>query len=233
MKFKSAILAGMLAVATSASAQFAQTGNASNSVVDTENYDRITLSFNPQTISPDYDGADSYSMTGISLGYTHGFSISKSHPLFVEVGARLNYSFKSEDGKIYYYCYECEEIESEEGTAKYSYMSLAVPVNIAYKFAVGNVFITPFTGITLKANILSTTSYELDDSDIDLEDVNNFDKDDVGKDGQWKRFQIGWQIGAGVDIKDYYVGLHYGLDFSELAKKVNSSNWAITIGYNF
>lgn len=54
-----------------------------------------------------------------------------------------------------------------------------------------------------------------------------------GKDYTWKRFQVGWQIGANVDFKSLSVGMHYGSDFSELAKKTKSSNWAITLGYSF
>lgn len=247
MKLKTTIFAGMLAIAASASAQFANTGGSQVASVDTEDYDRITISYNPQTISFDYDGADDITATGFSLGYTHGFSVSKQYPLFVEVGARLNYAFHSDDydelvaGNDYYDDYEVV------GTIKQktNYMNLVVPVNIAYKFAVGKVYITPYTGITLKANILAKSSFSADDVesgyedaaddyvDENYEDIDHFDKKDVGKDGQWKRFQFGWQIGAGVDFNNYYVGLHYGLDFSELAKKTNSSNWAITLGYNF
>ena len=54
-----------------------------------------------------------------------------------------------------------------------------------------------------------------------------------GKDYTWKLFQVGWQIGATVDYKSLSVGMHYGSDFSKLAKKTNSSNWAITLGYSF
>ncbi len=242
MKLKTTIFAGMLAIAASASAQFANTGGSQVASVDTEDYDRITISYNPQTLSPDYDNADNTTATGFSLGYTHGFSVSKQYPLFVEVGARLNYAFHSDDYDELVNNYEKVVATIKQKT---NYMNLVVPVNIAYKFAVGKAYITPYTGITLKANILAKTSYSADDvesgyedavdkyMDENYEDVDRFDKKDVGKDDQWKRFQIGWQIGAGVDFNNYYVGLHYGLDFSEIAKKLKSSNWAITLGYNF
>ena len=74
-----------------------------------------------------------------------------------------------------------------------------------------------------------------EDYDLDRyeEKYNMFDKDDVGKDGQWKRFQLGWHIGVGATYKAFYLGLSYGTDFMELAKKLNTSTFKIGVGYNF
>lgn len=247
---KLTLVAGLLSIAATASAQFANTGKSSNVAANTDNYDRITLSYNPQTIIPDYDDADNLGLYGISLGYTKGISISKSYPLFVEVGARLNYSFKTQD------MFEDEDLDSDEEEAMdllfnkhhytTSYMNIAVPVNLAYKFQVkDNVAITPFVGVTLKGNLLAKVSYDIELTEegedyIDDElleeyedDVNYFDKKDVGKDYVWNRFQIGWNIGAGVDFNQWYVGFSYGSDFMEIAKKTKTSNWAISLGYNF
>ena len=61
-----------------------------------------------------------------------------------------------------------------------------------------------------------------------------FDKDDMGsKDATWKRIQVGWQIGVGLNFKHLHVGLAYGKDFSELYKKCKVPFTTISLGYNF
>lgn len=240
----------LLATATTVSAQSA---NGTSTAVGSGSYSRFYVSYNPLTLKPDYNGAKNTTLTGFTFGYTKGFSVSKSLPLFVEVGARLNYAFKKENGEggffggdwddddwydddwysrpleSGYYDYDDEDEKIE---TKHTYMGLTVPVNIAYKWSPASlpISITPFVGITLKGNILSKSKTTYGDEE---EKWNNFDKKDVGKDGQWKRFQAGWQIGVGVDYKQLYVGFHYGSDFGEVCKKVNTSNWGISVGYNF
>ena len=44
---------------------------------------------------------------------------------------------------------------------------------------------------------------------------------------------MGWQIGAGLNYKQFYVGLGYELDFIKIAEKVNTSNFYVGVGYNF
>ena len=64
--------------------------------------------------------------------------------------------------------------------------------------------------------------------------VNLFDKDDVGEDSQWKRFQAGWQTGFNLDTDSgFNIGLHYGRDFNNICKKTTTSNWSVTLGYKF
>lgn len=48
-----------------------------------------------------------------------------------------------------------------------------------------------------------------------------------------KRIQVGWQIGAGLSYKALYFGLSYGLDFTDFAKRTKTSNFAVSLGYNF
>lgn len=250
----------LLATATTASAQFAN-GNAgskkssSASVVNTSPYSRFYVSYNPLIVKPDFDGAENTTLTGFTFGYTKGISVSKSLPLFVEVGARLNYGFKSEnsEGGNYgdddnwdddYYDYFGDPYTEDTYETKTTYMGVVVPINFAYKWtsASSPLSITPFLGLTLKGNIIAkkkmtyTNTY---DGPFDEEMEENvvkydlFDKKDVGKDGQWKRFQAGWQIGVGVDYKQLYVGFHYGSDFNEICKKTKTSNWGVSVGYNF
>lgn len=257
--FKFLLVAGLLAVSAPAFAQFANTGNAGNkagktTTVDTNGYSRIEVSYNPVNVTYDYDGADDLEMTGISFGYVKGFSISKSMPLYVEAGLRLTYAWNKED--------ESEGNLSEDGytskwESKTSFLGLTVPINLAYRFAIPNseVTVTPFVGVTVKGNIIAKTettsthtsneyeynpgTYELEivgtESKTDKSETNWFDdKDKENEPGyEAKRLQFGWNIGAGINYKSYYLGFSYGSDFSELCKKVKTNNWAISVGYSF
>ncbi len=232
--FKFYLVAGLMTLSTSAFAQFANTGNngGGNSTVDTENYSRIEVSYNPVSVSYDYEGAEDLDMTGFSFGYVKGFSVSKSLPLFVEAGLNLNYAFKSEDKTE-------DEITMKNKTTA---LAAGIPVSLAYKYTLNNseISIVPYLGVDFKFNIIGKNKVEYDGPEEykdylpDNAEIDYFDKKDVeDKDSRWKRFQMGWHIGAGVNYKALYVGLKYGSDFTELCKKTKTSNWAITVGYNF
>lgn len=246
---KLSLIAGMLLVAATASAQFANTNSKTGAKsVDTDNYNRITFSWNPTTFDYDYKGVDNLTLNGLSLGYTAGISLSKKYPMFIEVGARVNYAFKTQDYfEDLYDKWDEETVDAIFNKHSYTdtYVNLAVPVNFAYKIKVGKDFaITPYLGVVLKANIISLTSYdfELTDDALDAgvekaewdwDTKDYFSKKDVGKDYTWNRFQIGWNIGAGFDYKKFYFGLSYGTDFMQIAKRTSTSNYAITLGVNF
>ena len=59
------------------------------------------------------------------------------------------------------------------------------------------------------------------------------------KGADWKRFDCGLQIGAGLTIaKNYYIGAAYEFGFSNIAKnsgdgKLKNKNWMFSVGYNF
>lgn len=249
-KLKFLCAAALAAMSVGASAQFTNGGGSATTttrtgsglVKDCTPYDRIYVGYNPTTIKTDIDDADDFTLNGITFGYLHGFSLSKNQPLFLEVGARLNYSFKKED------IFEKENPDYEgtdspdHGDVTTSYINLAVPVNLAYQFTTSNrkVSIIPFVGLTAKYNIKAGMKYDLTKEGkyyypqyAKDDEVDYFDKKKVGKDAQWSRFQVGWQIGAGLDFSSFYVGLHYGGDFGEVCKKQKLSNWGISLGYSF
>lgn len=245
--FKSILTLGMLFVSTAGFAQFANNGGSHSSgggsalIKDTESYSRIYIGYNPTTISYDVKGVDNTTLNGFTFGYTKGISLSKNLPIFLELGARFNFGFKSEnvsdeDDDDYYstrLSYDDDYDEDEEETCKTTTASLVVPINVAYKltFAGGDFSVSPFLGITLKGNILGKEKYEYGD---EKETIDFFDKKDMeGKEYTWNRFQAGWQIGANLDYKALSLGFHYGSDFNEIAKKTNTKNWAINIGYKF
>ena len=112
--------------------------------------------------------------------------------------------------------------------------SAYIPVNFGYKYSFNESWsIFPHAGITLRGNIsgkLKGKNFDVD-GDSDDTELNVFDKKDMDK--TWKRFQIGWQIGAGVNYNKFYLSASYGTDFSEITEKSKLKTTSITIGYNF
>lgn len=234
---KLSFIASMLLIASTASAQFANTSG-SATASDNENYSRVEVSYNPITVEK---GPADIDLTGITAGYIKAFNVT-SMPLFVEVGGRLSYGFSDKNG------------------AKSQLIQVSVPVNAVYKYTLpsnSDISIAPFVGLVFKGNIAGETKYDNGgsgdwDEDFDWEDWEDyystreydsdydsylstsdktdwFDKD--GMDGN--RFQMGWNIGVGVNYNKAYLGFSYGAEFMELAKKTDTKNFAITIGYTF
>lgn len=235
------LAACLLIITTAVSAQFANSNSSplmskSSGTTDTNGWSRIFVSYNPMNIVFDYENADDLSVTGFSFGYTKGVSIAKEFPLFIEFGVNGLYGLKKE---------EEEEIET-----KLTFFSLNVPVNLAYKYSIpnSNVTIVPYIGVNFRGNIIGKQklSYNGDLGDFSESELweameekygikqesNMFDKDDVGKDAQWKRIQMGWQIGVGFNYNKLYLGVGYGKDFTELCKKTKIGVTSITLGYN-
>ncbi|MDE7142301.1 MAG: outer membrane beta-barrel protein, partial [Muribaculaceae bacterium] len=189
-----------------------------------------------------YDDADA--TNGIAIDYIHGFSISKTLPIFVETGLGASFGFWGDTN---------DDVQGVDIKYKFAHINLSVPINFAYKFNINNDFsIHPFAGLNLKFNLYANNSVKLEFDDSELQDFvddmsdkefeeqfgsprdySMFDKDYVGKDGQWKRFQLGWHIGVGVNYKALYIGLSYGTDFMEICKKHSTSNFKIGVGFNF
>ena len=67
--------------------------------------------------------------------------------------------------------------------------------------------------------------------DDDEEDWGDYD--DYAADYKWKRFQMGWHIGARASYNSWTLGLRYGLDFMEIAKKCSTSTFTVSVGYKF
>ena len=84
--------------------------------------------------------------------------------------------------------------------------------------------IFPYAGLTLRGNIVGNYSG-------DGESVSAFDKD-LDEGWKLKRFQIGWQIGVGVNFNTFFVGASYGTDFNEVVKGGKVAMPSITIGFN-
>lgn len=145
-------------------------------------------------------------MSGISAAWTKGIAISKTTPLFIETGLGLNYAWKSED------------------EYKTNWLTATVPVNLVYKYEITDgIKLAPFAGLYLRGNLVGNIS-----SDYFDEDISFFD------DYEASRFSFGWNIGVGVDINKFYLGISYGSDLNEFVEDADKiGTFSATVGFNF
>lgn len=227
MKTKFFMAAALMAMSLTASAQFTNSSAASAtsaSVGSSEGWSYIYAEYNPLTAKVDVSGADDESMTGFSLGYSKAFPITQGTPLFVEAGLGLMYVSKSDF--------------SDVDDLNFSMFSAKIPVNLMYAFQLpnSNISIIPFAGVSLRGNISGKFTYKGEKKDKDYDVFDKKDMEELGySDGKaWGRLQVGWQIGLKARFNDsFLLGLSYGSDMSEIAKKVTISTTSITVGYCF
>lgn len=234
-KFKLFVLAAFLGLATSASAQFVNSGSSNSSAsstsssfdftsVKTNGWSRIYVSYLPSKMKLDYDDADDMKFKGFQMGWLKGFGLTQRLPLYMEAGAAIQYrSYKDEESDSYY-----------DFSQKCNLLSLNIPVNLLYRFNIKDDFsISPYFGLDFRINLLGKIKYEETyDGDTDSWDGNLFDDDDMDNEA-WKRFQAGWHIGVGFDYRIIHIAVEYGTDFNEIAEKSKFATTAITLGLNF
>ena len=227
MKTKFFLTAALVAMSLSASAQFtdnsASTSSAS-SVGNASGWGYFYVEYNPLTIKVDEKGSDDESLSAFSLGYNQAFPVSQGAPLFIETGLGLMYATKS----------DFDDIDDLD----FSMFSAKIPVNLMYAFQLPNsdISIIPFGGITLRGNISGKFTYKGGKKDKEYDVFDKKDMDDMGMlDGKaWNRLQVGWQIGLKARLGSYFlVGVSYGNDMSEIAKKTTISTTSLTVGYTF
>ncbi len=224
---KNLMLVAIMALAVQAQAQFTNGSGTSTTNSDVRSYNRFSVSYNNTGVSANKNAGDfDFSLNGVGLEYTHGFSLSSEHPVFIEFGVKARYSLGS-----------YEDDDYEDYSEKYQFLTAIVPLNITYSFAVSeNVSIAPFAGLNFKAHILGKQKWE--DEEEDSKWYNVFDKEDMGgKDYTYNRFQLGWQVGVGARFEKYYLGLSYGTDFLKIYKhkkaSINTGDFVLSLGYCF
>ncbi len=223
---------------------------------ESEGFNSVYVQWNPSTFKP--SEGESTSFTGITLGYNHGFNLVANVPLFLEVGGAIQYSFRSKEETLVEEALRYLGTKVSDNwmyTEKVSFLSLKIPINLSYKhyFPNSNIAIAPYAGIILRGNIYGV--YKIDaNSDLSNRlavaiasgtaaykwnlipmstDKDLFNKDDMGEDGVWKRFQIGWQAGINLYFSKFFAGASYGTDFTEISKDCNIRTVSVTCGYVF
>lgn len=232
-------VAAMMAIATSASAQFSTTQSSSTSTSDTDGWSAFSVEWNPCTLKYDIKNVDDQSATGFSVVYSQAFSIAPSTPLFLEAGLGVQYTTYSpdDDDDDYYYSRKNASYDDyyygdddDDDDPQFTMFSMKVPLNLLYKFDLpnGTVSLMPFVGAVARYNLTAKMS-------VGKHDIDYFDKKDMGGEKYtWKRFQLGWQLGIKARFGENFIaGVSYGNDFSEICKKGKVSTTTLSIGYTF
>lgn len=235
------VLAAFAAFAASASAQFARTSNSSSGLRggggsllenDCSDYNRVSFGFMNENFREIEDGVsytdDDMQLKGFTAGITHGFSLSKAYPVFVELGGRLNFATRAES-------------ESEDGvkwTDRLSHLALSVPVNLTYKLGFSNGFyVAPYAGIHFDLGLLFNEKESISGGGESLSNSMSLYSSDDMDDEPFKRFTMGYQVGGNIGYKNFNLGIGYKASFlplySEDDYKVQSNNFQVTLGYNF
>lgn len=151
---------------------------------------------------------DSESFTGLAINYTQAISITQSTPLFLEWGLGAQYSSKSVDEETIHYA------------------SLKIPINLIYDFQIPNtnICLDPYVGIKLRGNVWGEFKSDYYDESWNL----------FGDELDWKRFQIGGQLGVKASFNNkFFIGIGYGFDFNEIAEETKVNELSISAGIVF
>lgn len=231
--FKFLVAAVALALSTSASAQFANSssrgGNGGGLVTDIPGYSRLSVAFSSlgTKTSASYDGKsvsassdDEMSLKGFNIDYTRGIGLKSNLPLFLEVGWQVAFNTESEDH------------------TRNSMLSIAIPIDLTYRVQLASGFyVAPYLGMRLKANVIGKSKYS--DGSYS-ESINWFDKDDMGEDGTFNRFQVGGIAGANIGYKQFNFNIGYQFDSplykeseSGYTMKIKTGGIVVGVGYNF
>lgn len=263
MKIKFLALVAAMMISTTSFAQFSQSKSSSNSSNEISKgwnslyvqYNSIGTSYSLSSFNDRYeDYGDEYQkaidnsglsdkLNAFSIGYNRAINLTPSAPLYLEVGAALQYAFYSDEAT--------EKDHYEEVTLKYTanMLTAKVPVSLLYHIDIPNsdFAIEPFVGIDFKYNILGSVKQKLTEikeyvgtgsgyyDDEKTTKINNiFDKKKC--DGhQANRFQAGWHVGANFVYKKAFIGISYGQDFSKFHDDIDLkfNTLSATLGCRF
>lgn len=226
-KFRFVLVALLMCVAASASAQFANSSKTSAG----EGWQGLRISYLPMKITG--DGSD-FKMTGFSAGYVKSFGIAKNMPVFLEVGGNLSYAFKDLTDEVKDVLEDVFDEDLDGLEVKMNMLSLNIPVNVGYKFDINeSISLYPHLGFNFRVNMLGKMKAEYEG---ESEDVNLFDDDEMNEfeaGDAYKRFNVGFLVGVDCNINRFNVGLRYQKDFTELLEGGKIAMPSISVGYNF
>lgn len=250
MKIKFLALTAAMMISTTSFAQFSQSKNFSNSNNEISKgwnslyvqYNSIGTSYSLSSFNDKYeDYGDEYQkaidnsgmsdkLNAFTIGYNRAINLTPSTPLYLEVGAALQYAFYSD-----------EEKEHFKYTA--NMLTAKVPVSLLYHVAIPNsdFAIEPFVGIDFKYNIIGTAKREVtykynNKTYKDKDKIDNiFDKKKKCDGHPANRFQAGWHVGANFVYKKAFIGISYGQDFSKFHDDIDLkfNTLSATLGCRF
>ena len=115
----------------------------SKSSSDVEGFGTLYVQFSPSKIKQKSHGSsESSSVNAVSLGYSYAMPLG-GIPLYLEFGAAAQYFFKSDDYTDYDVDYETGSYSTKTEKAKFSMLSVKIPINIMYSIDVSDAFSIP------------------------------------------------------------------------------------------
>lgn len=229
---KSIFLAAVafMLMSVSASAQFMQSNGGSKAKASVEDvFNTVDLTYSPVTMKATMGGSSlTEDYNGISLNWSQARLMTDKLPIYLQYGAGAQFSWYTDSSSSDYY-----DVKTTT-----SFLTVKVPVNILYNFAIPNtnLSVMPYLGLNAQVHVLgqSKTSQEYD-GETQTFKVNYFSKDDM--EDPYNRFVLGWQIGAMVSYDKYFVGIGYNGPVTSLYKKgdlkIQTSQVNISLGIMF
>ena len=233
----------MLAVSSVTFAQFTN-GGSKSAAGDNSDYNKVSASFTLGSFSEKFYGTsgEGTGLYGFSVGYSHGFNLSKNLPMFLEVGGEFNFHsgssknylgtgfFNKYSEKLYSYIErygdDYEKIAEKIADKMEDYME---------DIEDGDIGETSFTfmNIAIPVNFLyrfdvtdrfSIAPYAGMNFKINIigkakqkgesKSASFFNKDDVGEDLTANRFQLGMNLGVNFMLdQKYSFGYRFQPDF--------------------
>ncbi len=206
-----ALVAMVMMVCETASAQYYSrpTGSSSSTIRYNHN-DETQLNIVEVQFALDHFGNDvkSVGMQTLTYSYIHGFGLSSKAPMFLEVGAGMEYSWC--DNKI--------------GTMHN--LAFKIPVRFSYDIpTAGSISFVPYTGPFIRLN-------QTGDWDDDLINGSIYKGSDMTDEhGKFNRFQVGWQLGCRVRFtRSFHAGLEANFDISKWSGRIDGKRWNVGLG---
>ena len=229
---KSIFLAAVafMLMSVSASAQFMQSNGGSKAKASVEDvFNTVDLTYSPVTMKATMGGSSlTEDYNGISLNWSQARLMTDKLPIYLQYGAGAQFSWYTDSSSSDYY-----DVKTTT-----SFLTVKVPVNVLYNFAIPNTALSvmPYVGLNAQIHVLgqskTTTTYE---DDKETSKMSYFSKDDT--ENPYNRFVIGWQIGAMVSFNKYFVGIGYNGPVTSLYKngdfKIQTSQVNISLGIMF
>ena len=214
----------------SASAQFMQSNGGSKAKASVEDvFNTVDLTYSPVTMKASYDGESATDdFNGLSLNWAQARLLTDQLPVYLQYGAGVQFTWKTDSSEQY-------DVNVKNTT---TFLTVKVPVNVLYNFAIPNTALSvmPYVGLNAQVHVLgqSKTTQEYD-GEKETSKFSYFSKDDM--EDPYNRFVLGWQIGAMVSFDKYFVGIGYTGPVTNLYKngdyKINTSQVNISLGIMF
>lgn len=217
-------------MSVSASAQFMQSSGSKSSAAVEDVFSTFDLTYSPVTIKATLgDNSETTDLNGLSLNWSQARLMTDQLPIYLQYGAGLQFSWYTDSESNDYYDYKTTT----------SFLTVKVPVNVLYNFAIPNtnLSVMPYVGLNAQIHVLGQNKTTMDDGDEkQTSKYSFFNKEDM-EDNPYNRFVLGWQIGAMVSYNKYFVGIGYSGPVTCLYKnddfKIKASQINISLGIKF